>query len=104
MVSNPCQIIRKMVQLLKMMTLKERHADDCDAILRQCETFLGEVERHSKRECSAFKHREESIDASYFHVYERTKISRAVRNDKASLDFVTWPVSGGERFSCTTKM
>ena len=58
MVNNPDQAFRKMMQMLeKVMTLKERSADDCDTILRQYKTFLAEVERHSRREFSAFKHR-----------------------------------------------
>ena len=67
MVSNPDQAIRKITQLLeKVMILKQRSADYCDTILRQYKTFLGEVERHSRREFSAFKNTEESSDGFLF--------------------------------------
>ena len=51
----------------EVMTLKQRSADDCDTILRQYKTFLGKVERHSRREFSAFEHTEKVLLLSYFH-------------------------------------
>ena len=66
-VRNPDQVIRKMTKLLKkVITLKQRSADDYDTILRQYKTFLGEDERHSRREFSAFTQKK-VLMLSYFH-------------------------------------
>ena len=49
-----------MTQLLdKLLNLKQKSADDCDAIISQYKTFIAEVDRHLEEECSAFKHTDE---------------------------------------------
>ena len=48
--------------LEKLMNLKQKSADDFDAIIRQYKTFIAEVDRHLKEEFSAFKHTEDEVD------------------------------------------
>ena len=49
MVAKPEQAIQRMTQLLeKLMNLKQKSADDCDAIIRQYKTFIAEVDKTFK--------------------------------------------------------
>ena len=67
MAAHPDQAMDKMRQLLeKLMNLKQRSADDCDTILRQYKTFIGEVERHAREEFSAFNSIEDELDTFLF--------------------------------------
>ena len=67
MAAQPEQTIDKMRQLLeKLMNLKWRSADDCDTILRQYKTFIGEVGRHAREEFSAFNNLEDELDTFLF--------------------------------------
>ena len=61
MVAKPGQAIQRMTQLLK-----QKSADDCDAIIRQYKTFIAEVDTHLKEDFSAFKHTEDEIDTVLF--------------------------------------
>ena len=67
MVAKPEQAIQRMTHLLeKLMNLKQKSADDCDAIIRQYKTFISEVDRHLKEKFSAFKHTEDELDTFLF--------------------------------------
>ena len=67
MAAHPDQAMDKMRQLLeKLMNLKQRSADDCDTILRQYKTFIGEVGRHAREEFSAFNNIEDELDTFLF--------------------------------------
>ena len=49
MVAKPEQTFQRIMQLLeKLMNLKQKSVDDCDAIIRQYKTFIAEVDRHLK--------------------------------------------------------
>ena len=67
MAAHPDQAMDQMRQLLeKLMNLKQRSADDCDTILRQYKTFIGEVGRHAREEFSAFTNIEDELDTFLF--------------------------------------
>ena len=67
MAAHPDQAMDKTRQLLeKLMILKQRSADDCDTILRQYKTFIGEVGRHAREEFSAFSNIEDELDTFLF--------------------------------------
>ena len=63
MAAHPDQAMDKMRQLL--MNLKQS-ADDCDTILRQYKTFIGEVGRHAREDFSAFNNIEDELDTFLF--------------------------------------
>ena len=67
MAAHPDQAMDKMRQLLeKLMNLKQTSANDCDIILRQYKTFIGEVGRHAREEFSAFNNIEDELDTFLF--------------------------------------
>ena len=67
MAAHPDQAMDKMRQLLeKLMNLKQRSADDCDTILRQYKTLIGEEGRHAREEFSAFNNIEDELDTFLF--------------------------------------
>ena len=48
------------------MNLKQRSGDDCDSVMRQYKTFIGEVGRHTREEFSAFNHIDDELDTFLF--------------------------------------
>ena len=67
MAAKPEQATNKMTQLLeKLLNLRQRRAEDCDAIIRQYKTFLGEIKKHSQQSFAEFKHTEEGVDTFLF--------------------------------------
>ena len=67
MAARPEQATNKMTQLLKkLLHLRQRRAEDCDAIIRQYKTFLGEIKKHSLQSFAEFKHTEEGVDTFLF--------------------------------------
>ena len=67
MAAKPEQATNKMTQLLeKLLNFRQRRAEDCDAIIRQCKTFLGEIKKHSQQSFAEFKHTEEGVDTFLF--------------------------------------
>ena len=59
--------INKMTQLFeKLLNLRQRRAEDCDAIIRQYKSFLGEIKKHSQQSFAEFKHTEKVLMRSCF--------------------------------------
>ena len=104
MVSNPNWAIRKMTLLLKSDNFKAKkcwwlwyHSQAIQNIPKwNWETFR-------KRIFCIQTHRRKYWCFPILIHGKETKISGAVGNDTTSLDIVTWPASGGERFFCKQK-
>ena len=78
MAGHPDEATDKMRKLLeKLMNLKWRSADDCDSVMRQYKTFIGEVGRHTREEFSAFNHIDDELDTFLFTHLGR---SQSLRN------------------------
>ena len=82
----------------KLMNVKQRSADDCDTILRQYKTFIGEVGRHAREEFSAFNNIEDELDTFLFtHLGKKPRIEELWSLVKLLLNIIAWSITSRKR-------